>query len=107
MLFCPSNELCVSLNTKFGRRKNFLDTMNLAILMIHFSSYFYLSSRFSFLPKGEVMKTRGGGTSVQFTDIETLKKTLEAKSNGAASIKATPKKIGFDFSFFPSQILLH
>ena len=30
-----------------------------------------------FYLKGEVMKTRGGGTSVQFTDIETLKKTLE------------------------------
>lgn len=36
------------------------------------------------------MKTRGGGTSVQFTDIETLKKTLEAK---VGTPKATPKKI--------------
>lgn len=39
------------------------------------------------LIKGEVMKTRGGGTSVQFTDIETLKKTLEAKGG----IPSTPK----------------
>lgn len=39
------------------------------------------------LIKGEVMKTRGGGTSVQFTDIETLKKKLEAKGG----ILTTPK----------------
>jgi len=39
------------------------------------------------LIKGEVLKTRGGGTSVQFTDIETLKKTLE----GNGGIKMTPK----------------
>ncbi|XP_065646360.1 kinesin-like protein KIF23 isoform X3 [Hydra vulgaris] len=33
------------------------------------------------LIKGEIMKTRGGGTSVQFTDVETLKKTIEGKSS--------------------------
>lgn len=37
--------------------------------------------------QGEVLKTRGGGTSVQFTDIETLKKTLESKGG----IKVNPK----------------
>lgn len=42
------------------------------------------------LIKGEVMKTRGGGTSVQFTDIETLKKSLGAKGG----IKMTPKSSG-------------
>lgn len=36
------------------------------------------------------MKTRGGGTSVQFTDIETLKKSLGAKGG----IKMTPKSSG-------------
>ena len=33
------------------------------------------------------MKTRGGGASIQFTDIETLKKSLEAKGG----IPSTPK----------------
>jgi len=37
------------------------------------------------LIKGEVMETRGGGTSVQFTDIETLKKRLESSSKGTPS----------------------
>jgi len=40
------------------------------------------------LIKGEVMKTRGGGASIQFTDIETLKKSLEAKGG----IPSTPKQ---------------
>jgi len=31
---------------------------------------------FSFFFKGEVIKTRGGGQAVQFTDIETLKQEL-------------------------------
>lgn len=34
------------------------------------------------------MKTRGGGASIQFTDIETLKKSLEAKGG----IPSTPKQ---------------
>ena len=43
------------------------------------------------------MKTRGGGTSVQFTDIETLKKTLEAKGGIPSTPKApkTPKTSTF------------
>lgn len=43
------------------------------------------------LIKGEVLKTRGGGTSVQFTDIETLKRRLQSGSANTLPKNETPE----------------